>query len=270
VPGYANPQTLNRYSYVLNNPMKLTDPTGHKCVGEAEECEDENKRPINGAGGFGGGGNSNGGGGYHPPVVIPDLACGGMLICTQQTPYDYAASLLPFTSSDACYFLLHDPILCSSSSWQNVPSPASQINISIDALGLRIEGSGWLFGGADLNIDLLYFGSSNEMGLFVSPGGQTGDGGGFAITGGILIGQNLPGSGSYSGVSYTVAGGDIPVIPLGINVEGEYSISSPNANGTIPQTTYLGVGPLQPEVGGYSGANLSLPITGLWNWITGR
>jgi RHS repeat-associated protein len=30
VPGYANPQALNRYSYVLNNPLLYTDPTGHR------------------------------------------------------------------------------------------------------------------------------------------------------------------------------------------------------------------------------------------------
>ena len=29
-PTYANPQSLNRYSYVLNNPLRYTDPTGHK------------------------------------------------------------------------------------------------------------------------------------------------------------------------------------------------------------------------------------------------
>ena len=29
VPGYTNPQSLNRYSYVTNNPLKYTDPTGH-------------------------------------------------------------------------------------------------------------------------------------------------------------------------------------------------------------------------------------------------
>ena len=29
MPGYANPQSLNRYSYVLNNPLRYTDPTGH-------------------------------------------------------------------------------------------------------------------------------------------------------------------------------------------------------------------------------------------------
>ena len=29
VPDPTNPQSLNRYSYVLNNPLKYTDPTGH-------------------------------------------------------------------------------------------------------------------------------------------------------------------------------------------------------------------------------------------------
>jgi hypothetical protein len=32
VPGYSNPQNLNRYGYVLNNPLRYTDPTGHRCV----------------------------------------------------------------------------------------------------------------------------------------------------------------------------------------------------------------------------------------------
>jgi RHS repeat-associated protein len=29
VPDPMNPQSLNRYSYVLNNPLRYTDPTGH-------------------------------------------------------------------------------------------------------------------------------------------------------------------------------------------------------------------------------------------------
>ena len=29
VPGYTNPQALNRYSYVLNNPINRVDPSGH-------------------------------------------------------------------------------------------------------------------------------------------------------------------------------------------------------------------------------------------------
>ena len=32
VPGYANPQAFNRYSYVFNNPLKYIDPTGHDPV----------------------------------------------------------------------------------------------------------------------------------------------------------------------------------------------------------------------------------------------
>jgi hypothetical protein len=33
VPGAGNPQSFNRYSYVLNNPLKYIDPSGHaECV----------------------------------------------------------------------------------------------------------------------------------------------------------------------------------------------------------------------------------------------
>jgi RHS repeat-associated protein len=38
IPGAANPQAWNRYSYVLNMPINANDPTGHKCVGEPGEC----------------------------------------------------------------------------------------------------------------------------------------------------------------------------------------------------------------------------------------
>jgi RHS repeat-associated protein len=34
VPEPSNPQTLNRYSYVLNNPLAHTDPSGHGAIGK--------------------------------------------------------------------------------------------------------------------------------------------------------------------------------------------------------------------------------------------
>ena len=46
VPDFSNPQSLNRYSYVLNNALKYTDPTGHRWVKySAGEVIDE--RTIN-------------------------------------------------------------------------------------------------------------------------------------------------------------------------------------------------------------------------------
>jgi hypothetical protein len=50
IPDASNPQSFNRYSYVLNNPIRYNDPTGHKCVGNGEECLDNDGKPINGGG----------------------------------------------------------------------------------------------------------------------------------------------------------------------------------------------------------------------------
>jgi hypothetical protein len=36
--GPANPQALNRYSYVQNNPLKYTDPTGHASCDSGAGC----------------------------------------------------------------------------------------------------------------------------------------------------------------------------------------------------------------------------------------
>ena len=59
VPGYTNPQAFNRYSYVLGNPLRYIDPTGHYCVGDDEDCAGEGGNgPA--PSGNGGGSNNNG------------------------------------------------------------------------------------------------------------------------------------------------------------------------------------------------------------------
>ena len=59
IPGMANPQSWNRYSYVTNNPINYNDPTGHMMAnddGGGVSCTVTNTCPVPGGGGGGGGG----------------------------------------------------------------------------------------------------------------------------------------------------------------------------------------------------------------------
>ncbi len=46
VPSPGDPQSLNRYAYMLNNPLRYTDPSGHCVPGEPGCPYDEEGRPL--------------------------------------------------------------------------------------------------------------------------------------------------------------------------------------------------------------------------------
>ena len=92
VPGYTNPQNLNRYSYVTNNPLRYIDPTGHKpaCGEYGEECSEDELVAITGGAPGSGVSQENekdedtGGGGHplltpSPIVTLENSYCGGGL-----------------------------------------------------------------------------------------------------------------------------------------------------------------------------------------------
>jgi len=54
VPNQFNPQDLNRFSYVLNNPLRYTDPTGHRACDDFDSAGRCITAPGGGGAGFGG------------------------------------------------------------------------------------------------------------------------------------------------------------------------------------------------------------------------
>jgi len=88
VPGATNPQAFNRYSYVLNNPLKFIDPSGHAVIlptpgnpkifntptkaGGGGGGGDDGPDPTPGSNSGGGGGGGKGGGSEQTDPLVGD------------------------------------------------------------------------------------------------------------------------------------------------------------------------------------------------------
>ena len=113
VPNPFNPQDYSRYSYVRNNPVKYTDPSGHRACITQEECADMGTTPNGGRNlpkpkkTPGGGNDRDRGGdnafpdpnpnGLPAPVIGPSLSSGGGNIL--ELSKDDDASLTPTTTT---------------------------------------------------------------------------------------------------------------------------------------------------------------------------
>jgi len=124
VPGYTNPQNLNRFSYVLNNPLRYTDPTGHRACDDFDSAGRCNKAPGGGGAGFGGlhpkkpkdkkvdnSGGTCGSGNYSPSCpgwheyTMTHLVCPAYLHCLREEMID-SLSRFAFPGQDP-----NDPVV---------------------------------------------------------------------------------------------------------------------------------------------------------------
>jgi hypothetical protein len=253
VPEPGNPQSFNRYSYGLNNPVKYVDTTGHKAICIDEQCFDTTpgsyihysksvaRPPTREYGLFNKQTNQPKKDPKGPQRCNPSnpYACGEggwepePAECTPATSYacDLDRDLVPQRSLGCS---AANPYACGQGGWVGGPG---------EGFGFRVEASGMiglgrkLSVGVDVNLDLIYLYNMGAWDLTLGIGPQSGTGGGAGVSSGLLFIQGTPDSSTYAGGDISIVGVSVPVVILPVNLEVDQSESSSGSS-----VTYVGIG----------------------------
>jgi RHS repeat-associated protein len=231
VPEGLDPQNLNRYAYVLNNPLRYTDKTGYAHDAGGPTGRRRPRQPVPAP--------------QRLPVAVP-LPTG-----TQKPPGPPVLTTLPATPTPPG---LPPPVPLL------VPSPgggATQIGIwqpapdgdlpnlgpFVDAVGWRVEGTRQLplLVGVDANVDLMFNLRARQLDLLIGWGPAGGINGGASWSTGLLIAWDCSSNDRFVGVDLVYEGANVPLVPLAVNLEAELSTG---IDGSGPHMIYLGASPL--------------------------
>jgi RHS repeat-associated protein len=236
VPGYANPQNLNRYSYVRGNPIKYIDPSGHgvDCGIGMGDCVSDYTPP---SGGNGGGGNNNDDDEEEEPEVSQQLQyCLEHPFAPQCTipPEETLAPIQP-------NYVVIWP-------WEFD---------HLDAWGFQLNGTGCLIIiCGDVSLSLIGNPATSEATLFLTPGIHFGLGYGIDGSAGIVGAYDTPSNSSLAEGSQNFS---LNITP-GTGGQGTYGVSeSPNVTGNYAQTYSLSVSG-GGEASAVYGPSYSFPI----------
>ena len=135
VQNFANPQTLNRFSYVINNPLRYTDPTGHviPCE-EGDVCQHPDPSPAPGGGGSGGGGGNGGGSPEDNCNNNPDCLFG------DSVPAGWSTGVYCITSG--CYFDGGPDISWTLEDWPTITVAVATAGCFVSGLCVSIVSTG--------------------------------------------------------------------------------------------------------------------------------
>ncbi len=258
--GLSNPQNLNRFSYVANNPLRYTDPTGHMaCIDfdENGQCiRDPDWSPADGSGGSSGGSGSDGGGGSDggsSDGSSGDSNVGGGSVLPMPSPTDPECTTVFCRALEGDLGAIVDLLVPTHVGWRLQGEGAVDLAFVIPNFSISISGGG----------NIAYNRYSDQLAMSVDwaiePGFGIGAGG--SVTTGPLLGWGSSRVEDVTtGTSGLISGTAAYIAALSGGVSSPWPLKDDPVYGVAPATLYGGAG-----VGGdYAGVGAG-PSTSVLN-----